>query len=351
MADRRKPDRWRLAVLLVIVLAVGSGPVAAAVQAPPMQAQQVDVTVSTFGGGLTLGGNVSGDATGVAGDFGASASAGGNLTVVLGGQPFAGTVAADVTLDGDLGAVFDTGVVRWELLAELRGLDRTLSFVRNGTVAAGAPLAPAADREPADSERAAVLAGTFLPAQAAAGDWIDVTFWELYGFLVNLLLGIVLVGVFPTFSRRVATGITDDALTTGVTGLAVLVAVPLVLLLVALSLFGLPLALVGALLLLVLSWVGSLYGRFAVGVWLLDVVPRSLAAVGTERGPVENRWAALFVGLVVVALLIQVPYVGRVVDVVVVALGVGALARLVYAGYRRTERVTDAGTTRSREEK
>jgi hypothetical protein len=116
------------------------------------------------------------------------------------------------------------------------------------------------------------------------------------------------------------------------------VATPLVLLLLALSLFGLPLAPVGALLFLTLSWVGAVYGRLAIGAWLLDEVPPRLATVGVDRPPIDNRWAALLVGSLPVGVLIQMPYLGPAVDTVVVALGLGALVRIVIRTYRRTER-------------
>ena len=111
------------------------------------------------------------------------------------------------------------------------------------------------------------------------------------------------------------------------------------LLLLALSLFGLPLAPVGALLFLTLSWVGAVYGRLAIGAWLLDgVPPPRLATVGVDRPPIDNRWAALLVGSLLVGVLIQMPYLGPAVDTVVVALGLGALVRIVIRTYRRTER-------------
>jgi hypothetical protein len=71
---------------------------------------------------------------------------------------------------------------------------------------------------------------------------------------------------------------------------------------------------------------------------MLDAVPPRLSIVGVDQASTENRWAALFVGLVVVGLLIHVPYLGRLVDVVVITFGLGTLARIGLRTYRRTER-------------
>ena len=149
MTDNRTPDRWRLVsfvVLVVTLVGVVSGTAAAepSTAVPPVHPQQVDVTVSTFGGDLSLGGNVAGNATAVAGRVGAAGRVGGNLTAVLGRQPISAAATVDASVESDLWEVFDTGVVRWAVVAEVRGLNQTASFVRNATIEASEPLAPAA---------------------------------------------------------------------------------------------------------------------------------------------------------------------------------------------------------------
>lgn len=52
----------------------------------------------------------------------------------------------------------------------------------------------------------------------------------------------------------------------------------------------------------------------------------------------ENRWLCLLVGALEVGLLVLIPLVGRVVDGLVLLLGLGAITRLAYRTYRRTER-------------
>jgi len=64
------------------------------------------------------------------------------------------------------------------------------------------------------------------------------------------------------------------------------------------------------------------YGRLALGNWLLAFAD------------VENRWAGLLVGFLVLFVLGFVPLVGGVADVLVLLLGLGALALVAYRAYR-----------------
>jgi hypothetical protein len=177
------------------------------------------------------------------------------------------------------------------------------------------------------------------------GGFLRVSWLDLYGFLANLLLGVLLVGFFPRFSRRVADVVAEEPARTWGTGLLVAVLVPLALALLGFSLFGLPVALAGAAVFVVLTWIGAVYARFAIGMWLLSALPRALAVVGYDRPPVENRWLGLVLGAFVVALLLQLPTVGPILDGLVLLFGLGGVARLAYRTYRRTERPTEPEST------
>jgi uncharacterized protein HemY len=69
-------------------------------------------------------------------------------------------------------------------------------------------------------------------------------------------------------------------------------------------------------------WLGYVYGSFAVGSWLLSLADA------------ENRWLALFVGLLAVSLVGLIPILGGLVQFVVLLLGLGALGRGLRNRYR-----------------
>lgn len=180
------------------------------------------------------------------------------------------------------------------------------------------------------------------PLQTSLWRQLGISFLDLYWQLATLVLGLVLVGVLPRFSHRVADLASRDPLRTGGVGLAVVLIVPVALLVLGLSLFGIPLALAGAAVYLVLWWIGTVYGRLTVGQWLLGAIPRALAAVGVDARRIENRWAGLLVGVFVVGLLVLIPTVGPVIEALVLLLGLGGVSRVAYRRYRRTERAERA---------
>lgn len=137
----------------------------------------------------------------------------------------------------------------------------------------------------------------------------------LYGALVNLLLGAVLLLVAPRFARELVSTGTSRTLRSGGIGLLTLVGTPIVLLVLMLTIVGIPLSLAGFVIFALLLWVTSVYGALVLGTFLV-----SLAGS-------ENRWAALLVGIGVVALADFVPFVGGLVSFLVLLVGLGAFVQ------------------------
>ena len=81
--------------------------------------------------------------------------------------------------------------------------------------------------------------------------------------------------------------------------------------------------------LLVFAWTGLVYGRFAVGLWLLSFVD------------IDNKWAGLLVGLIVAVLLWRIPIIGGSLNFAIFVVGLGAVV-LGLVTHRR--RVTDQST-------
>ncbi|WP_186313421.1 hypothetical protein [Halorubrum salsamenti] len=119
-----------------------------------------------------------------------------------------------------------------------------------------------------------------------------------YSLFANLLLGAILLVVFPAFSARLAGRVSDEPAKTGGVGLLALVGGPILLALVAITIIGIPLAIFGAIAFGLAIWVGVVYGQYAVGAWVL------------RRAGRDDRWLALVVGLVGFAILDLIPVLG-----------------------------------------
>ena len=84
------------------------------------------------------------------------------------------------------------------------------------------------------------------------------------------------------------------------------------------TLVGIPLSFVGFLVFGAVVLAATVYGAVVLGTWLLSL------------GDYRNRWAALVVGVVAVALVRQIPVVGGLFRFFVLLLGLGALATALY---------------------
>lgn len=183
----------------------------------------------------------------------------------------------------------------------------------------------------------ASLGGDLGPgfASLTVDRWVS----AVYGLLANLVLGAVLLAVFPTFSAGVADRVADAPVTSGGVGLLALIAIPVLIAVFAITIIGIPIAILGALAFGLAVWVGVVYGQYAVGAWAIGLTDR------------ENRWLALVVGLVGFALLSLIPILGGLLEFLALLLGFGALwiaLRDAYRG-RRGRRSTDERAERTDE--
>lgn len=221
----------------------------------------------------------------------------------------AGSVTVDGAVGGDVRAAADSIVLgpNADVGGEFRYDAGTFTESPDATVAGGVV-------EDTDLRGDTGIGFGFDPAPS----WVGVA----YGAATSLALGAVLLLAFPRLSRDVADRVGGDSLRSGGAGLAALIGTPILLVLVAITIVGIPLALVGIGAYVAALWVGSVYGRYALGSWVLGQFGR------------PNRWVALLLGVLGVALIGLVPWVGGLVDLLVLLLGLGALGLALYDRYR-----------------
>jgi len=148
----------------------------------------------------------------------------------------------------------------------------------------------------------------------------------VYGLIANLLLGAILLVLFPAFSARLAGRVSNEPAKTGGVGLLTLVGGPILLALVAITIIGIPFAILGAIAFGFAIWVGVVYGQYAVGAWVL------------RRAGRDDRWLALVAGLVGFALLGAIPVLGGLLVFGALLLGLGALALELRDSFRTRRR-------------
>lgn len=261
-------------------------------------------------------------------------------------RAFAGAVVVAGTIDGNAVAygghvdVAQTGTVRGSFGA-LGGSVFLGGTIRGDTttVAASVTAAPTADIDgfltyvgDFTDQGGSVSNGarhvselSLLPSLTGAGGIM----FALYLLLADIFAGVLLLYAFPGFGAAAVRTAYERPQRLGLAGVAAVVAIPAGALLATLTVVGIPLALAGLAVYVVLLWLGSIYGRYLLGVGLLSY---------TEK---DNRMLALATGVVLVAVLSLIPVVGNLLRGALTVMGVGAitlgLSTVYLAGRDRAE--------------
>lgn len=309
-----------LALFLAVTVALAVVPGAAAADTRAggtvvvAEGETVD-GLTAFGGTVVVYGTVSGDVTAVGG------------TVVV-----YGTVAGDVTAVGGTVEVDEGGVVQSSLTAAAGAV--TIAGTVEGDVTAGADTITLADTAHIggtltyDGELVtapgATVAGGVTQGSLGIGPLPPIPDWvgALSGLVSTLVVGALLLAVLPGFTDRVADAAVTAPGRSALSGLGFLVGVPVALIVVAFTIVGIPVTILGFLAYAAAVTVGYVAGNYALGRYALSI------------RDAENRWLALVVGVLLVAALDLVPFLGGLVRFAVLLLGVGALVRALVAGYR-----------------
>jgi cytoskeletal protein CcmA (bactofilin family) len=343
-----------LAVVLVTVLAVSLVPGTAVAQSgiggtTTVESGETVSEISGVYGTVVIEGTVTGDVSGLAGDIVVREGGviEGDLEAAAGTIQISGTVMGDVSTGTGSISVTETGVVEgnFDVGAGSVRIDGRIdgdAAIGADTIRLGEEAAIAGsltydgdlrgnrDAVAGDITRDRSLGfGLFTDIQPFAS-WL----FTISTFIFNLGFGALLLGLFPRFSDRVADRTAAAPVKSGLVGLGTLLGIPVLLVALAITVIGIPLSLLGLAVFLVVIWIGLIYGRFAIGVWVLS------------RFDIDNRWAGLVVGLLLAVVLWEVPLVGGPLNFVIFLLGLGAFV-LALGSRRRRVDSTEGSTSES----
>lgn len=289
----------------------------------------VDGDLEAFGGDVLIEGEVAGDVDAFAGNVRVAGDVGGEVSAAA-GTVVVGQDATVGALSAAGGNVAIEGTVAGDAEAAAGSVTLGSGAVVEGDLAYGGELNRHPDAEVAGTvTQEATAAPTPLGEVPTPPPWLGPLYW----LVVNLVLGAVLLAILPRFSERVALTARAEPAKSGGVGLLALVGIPIALVLIAITIVGVPLSIAGGFLFALLLWIASVYGRFAVGTWLLSLAD------------VTNRWAALVVGLLAVLLVGLIPFLGGLVELLVLIVGLGALSLALYERYGDRGRRAEMGRT------
>lgn len=271
--------------------------------------------VQVAAGSLSIAGTVDGNVEAATGyvDIEPSAVIGGNLQAAAERVTIAGTIHGNVEAGSDTLHLLSSAVVQGDIRY---GTDTTLLQDPGATVT-GQLVA-------VDNLTVNTGFGP-LPIPTVAS-WVI----TVYGALFLILIGALLLAAFPSFTTGVADRVADTPLETAGVGLLGLVGALVVIVALVITIIGIPLAFLAILVFVVAVIAALALGQYAIGAWSLSMVD------------IDNRWAALVFGVLLVTVVSRVPYVGWIVDVAAFVLGFGAILLGLRTRYRRHQ--TDGDT-------
>jgi len=334
-------SRVVLLVAVLVCLAIVPAPAVAEPRAGGsvvVEAGETTGDLEAYGGDVAIRGTVDGDLQVFAGNVRILGEVTGDVETASGNVVISGTVGGDVSASGGavqltenatVGGTFEAGAGSVLIDGRVGGPARVGAgdIVLGPTASIGGDLEY--DGNLTRSSGATVGGEVVNNPDLEIGDplpSIPGFVFGVYVFLVNLVVGAVLLLVFPRFTRGMAERTVERPARTGAVGLLALVGTPILLVLLAITIVGIPLALAGAIVYGLAVWLGVVLGRYVLGAWLLSFVD------------VDNRWAALMLGTVVMVPVTRIPILGGLLDLVVLLLGLGALAYGLYRGYRARRR-------------
>jgi hypothetical protein len=148
-------------------------------------------------------------------------------------------------------------------------------------------------------------------------------FWQIIKIGAAFVTGLLLFWLFPRTSR-VSFSTSRTVLTSGGIGFLAAVAAPVAALILAITLVGFPIALV-----VIVVWLLGLYlAKIVVARYVGEVI------TGKKGETMASRVVALLVGLVIVVVAVNLPFIGGIINFLLFLIGLGALVVTVYRASR-----------------
>ncbi len=224
----------------------------------------------------------------------------------------AGTVDVKGPVRGNLGIAARTAQIGSEVGGSVDARVQRLKLLP-GAVIRG-DLIVRGSHPPEISPNAPVL-GKIQFNKIAAGNHWSWLWWWFFSFTALLTLGFGALALSPGWANHVAGMIRARPGASALTGLMGLLLVPIIAGLLLVTVIGIPLAVILLALYVVAILLSGVFVDYLIGGWLLSQI---------QRGN-TSPWARIAVGALVVSLLMSLPWIGGIVQLIVLLIGFGAL--------------------------
>ncbi|RXA21897.1 hypothetical protein EQO05_01335 [Methanosarcina sp. MSH10X1] len=266
------------------------------------------------GGELIVNGNVSGNIIAAGGLIRVNGDVGGDVAAA-GGQIF---LSRDSVVEGDLllggGEITLDGTVNGNGDISAGTLRTGDDFELRGDLRLQAQNYPSdLDSKVGGNLNVTQVNATEEQYAGAAGGFSILSF--IIGLLAALVLGLVLIYLFPGFVRGVAELVKDSPLKTGLLGFLALIFLPILALILLFTIFGWSLSILIILLLTLAVLIATIPVKLLAGEIIYNKILKK-----------EAREIVYYVvGAVIFAVLYEIPFVGTLISFIALIIGLGAI--------------------------
>ena len=263
------------------------------------------------GGEVTLSGTIADNASVFGGTvvFGKTSSVGRDLQAAANELRIEGSVGRNVLASG--GEVTLNGKIGGNVTVNAGQLTIGPDAVIRGNLTYTAP-------QKANIAQGARILGekTYQPTREKRPAWIWKSALWVWSFLALFQVGAIMIAVAPVTTRGAADKVTGASWLSLLAGFILLTVVPMVILFLLVTLIGIPLGLILLAMYVLMIYFSRAFAGLAIGRWLFARFGR----------PEMSLYVDLLVGLLILWLLMTIPFVGGLIHVVAILLGLGALA-------------------------
>lgn len=297
--------------------------------------------IAAAGGSITILGSTKGDVRVAGGNVLISGNIGGDLVVAGGTVVISSgvTIGKDVIVTGGTvtlnGAVLGNATIAGgevRINSEIKG--NVKASVGKLTLGDKANIAGSLEykaRNATDLEKSAgavVVGETIFKEVKRVHNETDQGFMIFFGilafigFISTIVLALVAFFTFKRFSNEVVVSSAKEPLPLMLKGFVVLVTIPVAIVLLFITLFGAPIALMALLSYILLICVAGIYSGIITGAWLSKKVYKS--------GEMKITWKNIISGVVVLALIKVIPFIGWIIGFGVFLLALGSIFDILH---------------------
>lgn len=316
------------------------------------------------GGNITVDGIINGDLIGAGGNINISGKVNGSIRMIGGNINISGTTEKNISLIGGTISLLEPGQTMGNMIAAGGNVNILAPVNGNVSVTAGQTqvssliekdvnadigtltLTPSAkisgnlnysSQNQAQVEPGAKVLGKInfnqtqqSPSSNITGrissilKGISVTF-TILSFITSIMLGILMLQLFPNFMDQTTKLIAQNPGKTFGIGLLSFIIFPLLFTVLLVTIVGIPIAILSAVILAIVSYLGKIFVGIVIGKLTLDYL---------YKKPLNNGYY-LITGLVIYYLIQFIPIIGLLMGLVTIMLGLGAVLIEEFNYYHR----------------